>query len=133
MTKVSFLSIDDRVINYQDAFKDSDSQRISKLNRAEVKEIIKLIAEVDKELFKAIADKRNGFNAINFGFGTIKVVVREPMPYTDVRTKERSLTSYSPLYYFSPNDKLKAEMKALVNSEIKKEQEIERKLRGEIE
>lgn len=121
---MALLSINDRVANYREKFKTSDSERIRRLNLKEIKELIKLQAEIDAEILVASQEPKNKFDTISLGFGTLKIVTRDPMQFRNVRTKELEMTSYTPLFYFTPTDEVKRRVKKKLNEVKQRELEV---------
>lgn len=121
---MALLSINDRVANYREKFKTSESERIRKLNLKEIKELIKLQAEIDTELLEASQDPVHGFDSLSLGFGTLKIVTRDPMKFRNVHTKEIEMTSYTPLFYFTPSDEVKRRVKKKLNEVKQRELEV---------
>lgn len=121
---MALLSINDRVANYREKFKTSESERIRKLNLKEIKELIKLQAEIDAEILVASQEPKNKFDTISLGFGTLKIVTRDPMQFRNVHTKELEMTSYTPLFYFTPTDEVKRRVKKKLNEVKQRELEV---------
>ena len=121
---MALLSINDRVANYREKFKTSESERIRKLNLKEIKELIKLQAEIDTELLEASQDPVHGFDSLSLGFGTLKIVTRDPMKFRNVHTKAIEMTSYTPLFYFTPSDEVKRRVKKKLNEVKQRELEV---------
>lgn len=121
---MALLSINDRVANYREKFKTSESERIRKLNLKEIKELIKLQAEMDAEILVASQEPKNKFDTISLGFGTLKIVTRDPMQFRNVHTKELEMTSYTPLFYFTPTDEVKRRVKKKLNEVKQRELEV---------
>ena len=121
---MALLSINDRVANYREKFKTSESERIRKLNLKEIKELIKLQAEIDTELLEASQDPVHGFDSLSLGFGTLKIVTRDHMKFRNVHTKEIEMTSYTPLFYFTPSDEVKRRVKKKLNEVKQRELEV---------
>lgn len=117
------LRLDDRIANYRAKFKESDNEKIRGLTLTDIKQLTKLIAEVDMDIFEAAPE--HGFNTISVGYGTIRIVYRDPIPTHNVHTGEMQMSSYTPLFYFRPSDKLKSRVKYKLNEVKQRENELE--------
>lgn len=121
--KVVRLRLNDKIANYREEFKKSDNKKIRSLNLEDIKQLTKLMAEVDMNIFEAAPE--HGFNTISLGYGSIRLVYREPIRTHNVHTGEMQMSNHTPLFFFKPTDKLKSRVKWKLNEVKKREKELE--------
>lgn len=117
------LLIDDRVANYQANFKENGNAKLKKLNKEDIKLLMKLMTETDMAIFEAAPEY--GLTSIGIGIGTIKIKYRDPIKFRNVHTKEEGMTYYTPLFYFKPKNELKSRVKYKLNEVKQREKELE--------